>query len=85
MKTTRNLLSVLLAAGAPGVALLAIGNVISADVAMAAIAVGALVTFAAHDYMRPTHSLRVAAPVLRPPMPVGRMTAAHACEMRRAA
>jgi hypothetical protein len=42
MKTTRNLLSVLLAAGAPGVALLAISNVIPADVAMAILAVGSL-------------------------------------------
>jgi hypothetical protein len=85
MKTTRNLLSVLLAAGAPGVALLAISNVIPADVAMSILAVGSLAAFAAFDYARQAKSLRVSAPVLRPALPVAGATCASVHDLRRAA
>ena len=69
MKTTRNILSVLIAAGAPSVALLAFSNRIPTDVALAAVTVASLAAFALVDYSRPMKSLRPLAPVLRPTLP----------------
>ena len=86
MKTIRNLLPLLVAAGAPGVALLAINNVIPADIALAIIAVGGIAAFAAFDYSRNMKSLRVPGRVLRPALPVA-TAVATACNVnvRRAA
>ncbi|MEJ1971241.1 MAG: hypothetical protein WDM96_01550 [Lacunisphaera sp.] len=84
MKTARNLLSLLVAAGTAGVALLALNNLIPADVAFAIFSVGALVGFAAYDYTRTTKSLRVPGRVLRPTLPVATVASA-ACNVRRAA
>jgi hypothetical protein len=84
MKTTRNLLSIVIAAGAPGVALLALTNLIAADVALAIIAVSGLLAFAALDYSRTAKSLRSPARILRPALPV-RTNVVAACNIRRAA
>ena len=84
MKTIRNILPLLVAAGASGVALLAISNLISADIALAIIAVGGLVAFAAFDYSRNTKSLRVPGRILRPTFPVA-ANVAVTCNVRRAA
>jgi len=84
MKTTRNILSIVIAAGAPGVALLAVSNLIPADIALAVIAVGGLLAFAALDYMRTTKSLRTPARILRPVLPLS-ASVAPACDVRRAA
>jgi hypothetical protein len=84
MKTTRNLLSIVIAAGAPGVALLAFTNLISADLALAVISVGSLVAFAALDYTRTTKSLMKPAPILRPVLPLN-ANVAPASSLRRAA
>jgi hypothetical protein len=85
MKTISNILSVTIAAGAPGVALLAITNLIPADVAIAVIAVGALVGFAAYDYTRATKSLRTPGRLLRPTLPAATKLAPAACDNRHAA
>jgi hypothetical protein len=84
MKTSRNIISFVIAAGAPGVALLALANVIAADAALALLSVGALVAFAAFDYSRNTASLRARARILRPALP-GATLAATACQLDRAA
>jgi hypothetical protein len=84
MKTTRNILSIVIAAGTAGVALLAISNIISADIALAIIAVSGLAGFAALDYSRNLKSLRVPGRLLRPTLPVAANVAA-ACTVRRAA
>jgi hypothetical protein len=84
MKTTRNILSIVIAAGAPGVALLAITNLLPADIALAIISVGGLAAFAALDYSRNTKSLRVPGRLLRPALPVAANVVA-ACSVRRAA
>ncbi len=69
MKISRNILSALIAAGAPGVALLALSNRIPADVALGALTAIAIVAFAIFDYSRNTASLKMRAPVLRPTLP----------------
>jgi hypothetical protein len=69
MKTTNNILSALIAAGAPGVALLALRNRIPADLALAVLTAIGLVAFAIFDYTRPVHSLKVRAEVVRPTVP----------------
>lgn len=70
MKTTRNILSVVIAAGAPAVALLAFSGLIAADAALALIAVGSLAAFAAIDYSRKPKSLRAPGVILRPALPL---------------
>jgi len=82
MKTTRNILSIVIAAGAPGVALLALSNFIAVDVALAVIAVSGLLAFAALDYSRTAKSLRAPARILRPVLPV-RANVVAACNVRR--
>ena len=84
MKTTRNILSIAIAAGAPGVALLAFTNLISADIALAIIAINGLVAFAAFDYLRTTKSLRPEAQILRPELPL-RSNVVRSANLRRAA
>ena len=84
MKTTRNILSIVIAAGAPGVALLALTNLIAADLALAVIAVSGLLAFAALDYSRTGKSLRAPDRILRPALPV-RANVVAACNIRRAA
>ena len=84
MKTIRNILSIVIAAGAPGVALLALTNLIAADLALAVIAVSGLVAFAALDYTRTAKSLRAPGRILRPALPLATNGAA-ACTIRRAA
>jgi len=84
MKTTRNILSIVIAAGTPGVALLALTNLLPADVALAIIAVGGIAAFAALDYTRNLKSLRVPGRLLRPTLPVATNVVA-ACTVRRAA
>lgn len=84
MKTTRNILSIAIAAGAPGVALLTFSNLISADIALAILAINGLVAFAAFDYLRTTKSLRPAAQILRPALPL-RSNVAQPSRLRRAA
>jgi len=85
MKTISNILSVIIAAGAPGVALLTINNLIPADVAIAVISVGALVGFAAYDYTRATKSLQTPGRILRPTLPAATNLAPATCDTRRAA
>jgi len=68
MKTTRNILTALIAAGIPGVALLAATNLVSADLALASITAVGLVAFAIYDFSRNTASLTVRAAVIRPPL-----------------
>ena len=68
MKTTRNVLSALIAAVVPGVALLAFSNRVSADLAFAGLTVISLFAFAVYDFSRNTASLKMHAPVLRPPL-----------------
>jgi hypothetical protein len=69
MKTSRNILSALIAAGAPGVLLLALGNWIPADLSVAGLTVIGLIAFAIFDYSRPVATLRVPGVVLRPTLP----------------
>ncbi len=70
MKISRNILSALIAAGAPGVALLTLSNRVPADLALAALTALGIVAFAIFDYSRNTASLKVcAAVVLRPTVP----------------
>jgi hypothetical protein len=68
MKTTRNILTALIAAGAPGVTLLALSDLVPADLALAGITALGLVAFAIYDFSRDTASLRVPAKVIRPPL-----------------
>lgn len=84
MKTTRNILSIVIAAGAPAVALLAFSNLIAADIALAVLAVSGLIAFAALDYSRTAKSLRAPGHILRPALPIGANVTA-ACNIRRAA
>ena len=84
MKTSRNIISFVIAAGAPGVALLAFTNLIAADLALAIIAINGLVAFAAFDYSRTTRSLRTSAQLLRPALPQ-RSTLGRSANLRRAA
>jgi len=72
MKTTNNILSALIAAGAPGVALLALSHRIPADLALAVLTAVGLVAFAIFDYSRPTQGLKVRAEVVRPEAPACR-------------
>lgn len=83
MKTTRNILSIVIAAGTAGVALLTLSNVIAADIALALISVAGLIGFAALDYSRTTKSLQVPGRLLRPDLPVA--TNAAPVAFRRAA
>lgn len=69
MKTTSNILSSLIAAGAPGVALLALSDRVPADLALAGLTAIGLVAFAIFDYSRPTHELKVPGGVVRPMLP----------------
>ena len=84
MKTSRNIISFVIAAGAPGVALLALANVIAADAALAILAVGGIAAFAAFDYSRSTASLRARARILRPALPAAKLVAT-VCTVDRAA
>ena len=68
MKTTRNILSALIAAVVPGVTLLAFSNHVSADLAFASIAVISIFAFAIYDFSRNTASLVARDPLLRPPL-----------------
>ena len=68
MKTARNILTALIAAVVPGVALLAFSNRVSADLAFATITVISLFAFAIYDFSRNTASLTVRAAVIRPPL-----------------
>lgn len=85
MKTSRNIIAVLVAAGAPSVALLALSNLIPTDVAMGVLSVGALLAFAAFDYSRQTKSLRAPGRVVRPVLPAARAVAPVVCTVDRAA
>jgi hypothetical protein len=83
MKISRNILSALIAAGAPGVALLALSNRVPADLALAALTAIGLVAFAIFDYSRNTASLNVRAAVVRPTVPA--VTSQNTPIIRRAA
>jgi hypothetical protein len=83
MKISRNILSALIAAGAPGVALLALSNRVPADLALAALTAIGLVAFAIFDYSRNTASLNVRAAVVRPTVPA--VTSQSTPIIRRAA
>jgi hypothetical protein len=85
MKTSRNIISVLIAAGAPGVALLTLSNQISAEVGMVILSVGGLLAFAAFDYTRTAKSLRTRAQVMRPSLATAKVCAPVACTLDRAA
>jgi len=88
MNTTRNILSAILAAGAPGVASLALNNVIRADLALGLLTVAGVVAVAIFDYSRPKASLRATtARMLRPGFPKAKTvsTAPVAINLRRAA
>ena len=83
MKISRNILSALIAAGAPGVALLALNNRIPADLALAVLTAIGLVAFAIFDYSRPTHELKLPGVVVRPGLPA--VSVSTACSARKAA
>lgn len=85
MKTSRNIISFVIAAGAPGVALLALGNLLAADVALAVLSIGGIAAFAAFDYSRSTKSLQASARILRPSFPAVKVAAPVACTFDRAA
>ena len=68
MKTTRNILTALIAAGTPGVALLALTDRVPADLGLASFTAVGLVAFAIYDFSRKTASLTVRAAVIRPPL-----------------
>jgi hypothetical protein len=68
MKTTRNILTSIIAAVVPGVALLAFSNRVSADLAFASITAISIVAFAIYDFSRNTASLTVRTAVIRPPL-----------------
>jgi hypothetical protein len=70
MKTSRNILSALIAAGAPGVVLLALSNWIPADLSVAGLTAIGLFAFAIFDYSRPVATLRMPGVVVRPTLPV---------------
>jgi len=82
MKTSRIILSALIAAGAPGVAVLALTNRMSADLALGTLTAIGIVAFAIFDYSRDTTSLKVRAAVVRPTLPAA---AAPAADIRRRA
>lgn len=69
MKTIASFLSVSIAAGSAGVALLTLSGVISADLGFALLVVLGLAAIARFDYIRPARSLHTLAPVLRPALP----------------
>ena len=76
MKTSFKYVSLVLAAGAAGVALFALANAsftsfFRGDVAVAVATSAAVIGFAIHDYSRRTESLRLPAKVLRPSLPLG--------------
>ncbi len=83
MKTTRNILTALIAAGAPGVALLTLNGRVPADLALAGLTVIGLFAFAIYDFSRKTASLQVPATVIRPPL--SSATAPHIATIRKAA
>jgi len=68
MKITRNLLSALIAAGAPGAAMFALSDRLPADVTLGVLTAISLFAFAICDYSRNTASLQVRAAVIRPPL-----------------
>ena len=70
METLSNIISAIIAAGAPSVAFLALTNQLAADVALGILAVAGLAAFAVFDYTRPTRSLAPRAQILRPTLPV---------------
>jgi hypothetical protein len=74
MKTIHNLTSALVAAGSAGVALLTISDLVPADLGFAVLTILGIAAFALFDYARPARSLAVAAPALRPELPVVRST-----------
>ena len=69
MKISRNILSALIAAGAPGMALLALTNRVPADLSLAALTTIGLFAFAIFDYSRPLAALKVPGIVLRSMLP----------------
>lgn len=74
MKTIHNLTSALVAAGSTGLALLTISDLVSAEFGFAVLSILGIAAFALFDYARPARTLAVAAPVLRPALPVVRCT-----------
>jgi hypothetical protein len=74
MKTIHHLTSALVAAGSAGLALLTISGRIPAEFGFAILTILGIAAFALFDYARPARSLDVAAPVLRPELPVARCT-----------
>jgi hypothetical protein len=71
MKTTRNILSALIAAGLPGVALLALTDRLPSDLVLGGLTAVALFAFAIYDFSRNTASLKApGAAILRPPFHV---------------
>lgn len=69
MKTLHSIVSLLVAAGSAGVALMTLAGFLSAELGFASLAVLGLTAFALFDYARPRRSLEVAAQVLRPSLP----------------
>lgn len=68
MKTTRNILAALIAAGTPGVAVLTLTDRIPADLVLAGLTALGLFAFAIDDFSRHPASLRVRAAIIRPPV-----------------
>jgi len=69
MKTISFALTVLLAAGSAGVALLTLSGLFQAELGFASLAVLGLMGVAVFDYNRPQRSLTINAEVLRPALP----------------
>lgn len=71
MKTTRNILTALIAAGLPGAALLVLTDSLPSDLVLGGLTAVALFAFAIYDFSRNTASLKVrSAAILRPPFGV---------------
>lgn len=74
MKTIHHLTSALVAAGSAGLALMTLSDLVPAEAGFAILSILGLAGFALFDYARPTRSLEVVAPVLRPAAPLVRCT-----------
>ena len=88
MKNSAQLISLVLAAGAAGVALVKLGSalitaVVNGEVILAIAASVAVVLFAAYDYARRLDRVQLLAPVLRPALLAGRAANAETSALPR--
>jgi hypothetical protein len=84
MKTIHYITSILIAAASPGMAFLALTNLIPASVAFGSIVLLGFAGLVIFDYARPVRSLRPLAPVLRPVLPSESASPVVCCARRAA-